>query len=82
MHAGCPMPPTTPQRDCRLAADPPRADRRAVLVLAAGTSDLPVAREAQLTASYLGRAPSSSSTSAWPGSTGSSPRSTLCARRG
>ena len=35
--------------------DPPAATGGLVVVLAAGTSDLPVAKEAQLTASYLGR---------------------------
>jgi NCAIR mutase (PurE)-related protein len=35
--------------------DPPAPTGGPVLVLAAGTSDLPVAREAQLTARYLGR---------------------------
>jgi len=35
---------------------PPAATGGLVVVLAAGTSDLPVAREASLTASYLGRA--------------------------
>ena len=35
--------------------DPPVATGGLVVVLAAGTSDLPVAKEAQLTASYLGR---------------------------
>ena len=35
---------------------PPPASGGLVVVLCAGTSDLPVAREAQLTASYLGRA--------------------------
>ena len=34
---------------------PPDATGGLVAVLAAGTSDLPVAREAQLTARYLGR---------------------------
>jgi len=34
---------------------PPAATGGLVVVLAAGTSDLPVAKEAQLTASYLGR---------------------------
>ncbi|UFU04966.1 nickel pincer cofactor biosynthesis protein LarB [Ruania halotolerans] len=34
---------------------PPSPDGGTVLVLTAGTSDLPVAREAQLTATYLGR---------------------------
>ena len=37
-------------------AQPPRATGGLVAVLAAGTSDLPVAKEAQLTAGYLGRA--------------------------
>ncbi|MCW2812184.1 MAG: uncharacterized protein JWP61_2642 [Friedmanniella sp.] len=37
-------------------AAPPASSGGLVLVLAAGTSDLPVATEAQLTASYLGRA--------------------------
>jgi NCAIR mutase (PurE)-related protein len=37
-------------------ADPPAATGGLVVVLAAGTSDLPVAKEAQLTACYLGRA--------------------------
>ncbi|MGC0143342.1 nickel pincer cofactor biosynthesis protein LarB [Pseudactinotalea sp. Z1732] len=36
-------------------AQPPEADGGLVVVLAAGTSDLPVAREAELTARYLGR---------------------------
>jgi NCAIR mutase (PurE)-related protein len=36
--------------------DPPDATGGFVVVLAAGTSDLPVAKEAQLTACYLGRA--------------------------
>ncbi|SED97030.1 nickel pincer cofactor biosynthesis protein LarB [Ruania alba] len=36
-------------------SEPPPAVGGAVLVLTAGTSDLPVAREAQLTATYLGR---------------------------
>ena len=36
-------------------ADPPAASGGLVVVLAAGTSDLPVAKEAQLTARYLGR---------------------------
>ena len=36
-------------------AQPPRATGGLVAVLAAGTSDLPVAKEAQLTAGYLGR---------------------------
>jgi NCAIR mutase (PurE)-related protein len=36
-------------------ADPPAPSGGLVVVVAAGTSDLPVAREAQLTASYLGR---------------------------
>ena len=35
--------------------NPPAATGGLVVVLAAGTSDLPVAKEAQLTASYLGR---------------------------
>ena len=35
--------------------DPPTSTGGPVVVLAAGTSDLPVAKEAQLTASYLGR---------------------------
>ena len=45
-------------RDARLLAwppEPPAATGGTVLVVAAGTSDLAVAREAQLTASYLGR---------------------------
>ena len=37
-------------------ADPPDATGGLVVVLSAGTSDLPVAKEAQLTACYLGRA--------------------------
>jgi pyridinium-3,5-biscarboxylic acid mononucleotide synthase len=37
-------------------ADPPAATGGLVVVLAAGTSDLQVAKEAQLTARYLGRA--------------------------
>ena len=44
--------------EARLVAwppDPPQATGGPVLVLAAGTSDLPVAREALLTARYLGR---------------------------
>src|SRR4051812_32924018 len=44
--------------DARLVAWPPTAPEPSggpVLVLAAGTSDLPVAREALLTARYLGR---------------------------
>jgi NCAIR mutase (PurE)-related protein len=44
--------------DARLVAWPPEPPEPAggpVLVLAAGTSDLPVAREAMLTARYLGR---------------------------
>ena len=44
--------------DARLLAwppEPPAATGGSVLVVAAGTSDLPVAREAQLTAGYLGR---------------------------
>lgn len=44
--------------DARLVAwpaEPPRPRGGRVLVLAAGTSDLPVAREALLTARYLGR---------------------------
>jgi NCAIR mutase (PurE)-related protein len=36
-------------------AKPPEATGGMVVVLAAGTSDLPVAKEAQLTARYLGR---------------------------
>lgn len=36
--------------------DPPTPTGGLVLVVAAGTSDIPVAREAELTASYLGRA--------------------------
>ncbi|AGL19858.1 phosphoribosylaminoimidazole carboxylase catalytic subunit [Actinoplanes sp. N902-109] len=36
--------------------EPPRPTGGLVVVLAAGTSDLPVAREAELTARYLGRA--------------------------
>ena len=36
--------------------DPPAPSGGLVVVVAAGTSDLPVAREAQLTATYLGRA--------------------------
>ncbi|WP_029136268.1 nickel pincer cofactor biosynthesis protein LarB [Nakamurella lactea] len=36
--------------------EPPPATGGTVLVLSAGTSDLPVAREAELTARYLGRA--------------------------
>jgi len=36
-------------------AQPPEVNGGLVAVLAAGTSDLPVAKEAQLTASYLGR---------------------------
>jgi NCAIR mutase (PurE)-related protein len=36
-------------------AQPPQPSGGLVAVLAAGTSDLPVAKEAQLTASYLGR---------------------------
>src|SRR4029453_1567380 len=36
-------------------ADPPTASGGLVVVVAAGTSDLPVAKEAQLTACYLGR---------------------------
>jgi NCAIR mutase (PurE)-related protein len=36
-------------------AQPPLATGGLVAVLAAGTSDLPIAKEAQLTASYLGR---------------------------
>jgi pyridinium-3,5-biscarboxylic acid mononucleotide synthase len=36
-------------------ANPPPANGGLVVVLAAGTSDLPVAKEAQLTACYLGR---------------------------
>ena len=46
-------------RDARLLAwppVPPPASGGLVVVLAAGTSDLPVAREAMLTARYLGRA--------------------------
>ena len=35
--------------------DPPAATGGLIVVLAAGTSDLPVAKEAQLTAMYLGR---------------------------
>jgi NCAIR mutase (PurE)-related protein len=35
--------------------EPPAATGGLVVVLAAGTSDLPIAKEAQLTASYLGR---------------------------
>lgn len=35
--------------------EPPRSTGGLVVVAAAGTSDLPVAREAQLTATYLGR---------------------------
>ncbi|MBG0564733.1 nickel pincer cofactor biosynthesis protein LarB [Actinoplanes aureus] len=45
--------------DARLLAwppTPPRAKGGLVVVVAAGTSDLPVAREAMLTARYLGRA--------------------------
>ena len=45
-------------QEARLLAwppDPPTATGGPVVVLAAGTSDLPVAKEAQLTASYLGR---------------------------
>ncbi|NUU20780.1 MAG: nickel pincer cofactor biosynthesis protein LarB, partial [Streptomycetaceae bacterium] len=44
--------------DARLLAwppEPPAPSGGRVLVLAAGTSDLPVAREAELTARYLGR---------------------------
>jgi pyridinium-3,5-biscarboxylic acid mononucleotide synthase len=44
--------------DARLLAWPPRPPQPGgglVVVLAAGTSDLPVAREAMLTAAYLGR---------------------------
>lgn len=44
--------------DARIVAWPPTPPRPTggdVLVLAAGTSDLPVAREAQVTARYLGR---------------------------
>ena len=37
-------------------SDPPAPQGGLVVVLAAGTSDLPIAKEAQLTASYLGRA--------------------------
>ena len=36
-------------------AEPPQPSGGLVLVVAAGTSDLPVAREAELTATYLGR---------------------------
>ncbi len=36
-------------------ADPPTASGGLVVVVAAGTSDLPMAKEAQLTACYLGR---------------------------
>jgi pyridinium-3,5-biscarboxylic acid mononucleotide synthase len=36
-------------------SDPPAPAGGLVVVLAAGTSDLPIAKEAQLTASYLGR---------------------------
>jgi NCAIR mutase (PurE)-related protein len=36
-------------------AEPPATSGGLVAVLAAGTSDLPIAKEAQLTASYLGR---------------------------
>ena len=42
-----------------------------VVVLCAGTADLPVAREALLTASTWAARPSWSSTSAWPGCIGS-----------
>lgn len=45
--------------DARLLAwppEPPAPSGGLVTVVAAGTSDLPVAREAQLTAAYLGRA--------------------------
>jgi len=46
-------------RDARLLAwppEPPQPSGGLVVVVAAGTSDLPVAREAHLTARYLGRA--------------------------
>ncbi|GAA2869100.1 nickel pincer cofactor biosynthesis protein LarB [Streptosporangium fragile] len=46
------------EQDARLLAwppEPPEPSGGRVVVLAAGTSDLPVAREAELTARYLGR---------------------------
>ena len=54
-----------------------------VVIVAAGTSDLRVAREAMLTAQYLGRPTASwSSTSGSPACTASSGASTCCARPG
>ena len=52
------LPDAAYDRDARLLAWPPEAPEGTgglVLVLAAGTSDLPVAREAYLTARHLGR---------------------------
>ena len=51
-------------------------------MLAAGTSDLPVAKEAQLTACYLGRPTELLSMSAWPACIGSWAASTCCDRPG
>jgi NCAIR mutase (PurE)-related protein len=52
------LPDARHEPDARLLAwppEPPEPSGGPVLVLAAGTSDLPVAREAELTARYLGR---------------------------
>ena len=52
------LPGAAHDRDARLVAwpgEPPEATGGLVVVLAAGTSDLPVAREAALTARHLGR---------------------------
>lgn len=52
------LPDAAHHADARLVAwpgEPPEPAGRMVTVVAAGTSDLPVAREAELTARYLGR---------------------------
>ena len=79
-HAGggaarcCPTRCTTRSAGC-WPGPPGRRSRWAGCVArrsCAGTSDLPVAREAAAHGAHLGRARSSSSTSGWPGCTGSS----------
>src|SRR5215475_10714038 len=52
----CRMPATTKTRMLAWPPEPPAPRGGRVLVVAAGTADFGVAREAQLTAAYLGRA--------------------------
>ena len=60
------------------AAAAPRRDAATILVVSAGTSDLPVAEEAAVVAEAFGHRWRGSPTSAWPGCTGCSPKRAGC----